>query len=275
MKQINNFLIVIFLSFSCIHILYAADNELIFVSAPTHSDIETTKLYTPLVEFLSEKTGKKIKLELAKNFVQYSAKMQSGKYDIIFDGPHLAAWRMKRLQHTPIIRFPGQIKIVIVAPKDSKFSKLNDLQYGKNVCAFFPPNMLTMAFLSKFPNPAREPIIKRVQGFKNLIQCVKKGKGEAAVFRDKLWGKAKKTGLSKGLKIIARPPESYPERTFTTGPKVDAELRKKITKLLLSKEGRQAASAVLKRFKRKSFIKANPEEYTGLARLIKVIWGFQ
>lgn len=264
-------LISLFLS----HALYAATDEFIFVTAPTHSSQETTKLYTPIVDFLSKKTGKKFKLHIPHNFIQYSKQMQDGKYDMVFDGPHLSAWRVERLQHTPIIRFPGQIKIVIATQEKSKITKMKDLEYGAKVCAFVPPNMLTMAMLSHFPSPARQPSLVRVQGFKKMMQCIKKGKGDAAVLRDKLWGKAKKSGASKGLHIIAKPPQGYPERTFTVGPKINTELRTKITQLLLSKEGRKVSAPLLKRFKKKNFIIANQGEYIGLSNLINTVWGFQ
>lgn len=254
---------------------HAAKSDLIFVTAPTHSAAETKKLYTPIVNFLSKKTGKKFRLDVPSNFIAYSRAMQKGNYDLIFDGPHLAAWRIQRLQHSPIARFPGKIKIVVVTKEKSKHDEMKDLQYGNKVCSFVPPNMLTMIFLSHYPSVARQPNIVRVQGFKKLIACVKQGKGEAAVLRDKLWGKAKKLGASKGLKIIAKPPQGYPERTFTAGPRIDAKLREKISQLLLSDEGKKVMTPLLKRFKKKNLIKAPIEDYVGLESLISSIWGFQ
>lgn len=275
MKHITilfRFFLLLLLSYS--HLLYAAGDELIFVSAPTHSADETKKIYTPIVQYLSKKTGKKIKLSIPRSFNQYSAKMQRGDYDIIFDGPHLVDWRIQRLKHRPIVRFPGKIQVVLAVKKDSKLTKLSDLQYGKKACAFFPPNLLTMTFLSHYSNPARQPAIIRVQGFKNIMTCVKKGKGDVAVLRKKLWGKAKKTGASKGLKIMASFPETVPERTFTVGPKINSDLAATMTKLLLNDEGRKASSLLLKRFKKKNLIKAKPLEYNGLSNLVSTVWGY-
>jgi len=255
--------------------LYAADDEIIFATAPTQSAEITTKLYTPILKFLSAKTGKKFTLSVPGSFIQYSSSMQAGKYDMAFDGPHLSGWRMDRQQHVPIIRFPGKIKIVIAAKGDSVLSSMDDLQYGVRICSFTPPNMLTMAMLSYFPNPSKQPDLIRVQGFKKLIKCLKTGKGDAAVLRDKLWAKAQKSGEAKGLKIIAQPKRGYPERTLTVGPKVDAKLRSQITELLLSPEGQKVTAPLLKRFKKKNLVKANPKEYIGLSNLINTVWGFQ
>lgn len=276
MKKIKkNFtFIFLILAFSYSHLLYAAGDELIFATAPTHSADETKIIYTPIINYLSKKTGKKITLSIPKSFTQYSIKMQHGDYDIIFDGPHLTDWRIKHQQHRPIVRLPGRIQVVVAVKNESKLTKLSDLQYGTKACAFFPPNLLTMAFLSHYPNPVKQPAIVRVRGFKNLIKCVKKGKGDIAVLRKKLWGKANKTGASKGLKIMASIPETFPERTFTVGTKVSPDLAATITKLLLNNEGQKAAGALLKRFKKKKLIKANIHEYNGLAALISTVWGF-
>ena len=273
-KMTRNLIPCVFISLFLSPALYAANDELIFATAPTHSIEETTKLYTPIVKFLSAKTGKKFKLDVPTNFIQYSKQIQMNKYDMVFDGPHLVAWRMERQQHIPIVRFPGQIKIVIAAKEDSVLSSMDDLQYGIRICSFTPPNLLTMSMLSYFPSPAKQPSLIRVQGFKNLMSCLKMGKGNAAVLRDKLWEKAQKTGAAKGLKIIAAPTRSYPGRTFTVGPKIDAELRSKITNLLLSEEGLKVMEPLLKRFKKKKTIKANPKDYKGLSSLISTVWGF-
>ena len=271
----NKFLLVTSLIFSLLYntSLFAAD-ELIFVTAPTHSAEETKKIYTPIVNYLTKKTGKKITLSIPTSFNQYSAKMQRGDYDIIFDGPHLTDWRIKNKQHKPIVRLPGSIQVVLAVKENSKIKTLKDLEYGAKACAFFPPNLLTMTFLSHYSNPSKQPSLIRVQGFKNLIKCLKKGKGDVAVLRKKLWGKANKTGAAKGLKILAAFKNTVPERTFTVGPKISPELAAKLTNLLLSSEANKANKGLLNKFKKKKLIKADMQEYEGLSNLVATVWGF-
>lgn len=271
----RNIIIITVLAFFLPYSVNAANDEILFATAPTHSAEITQKIYTPMLDFLSQKTGKKFTLDIASSFIQYSTRMQAGKYDMVFDGPHLSGWRMDRQQHIPIVKFPGKIKIVIAAKADSVLSSMDDIQYGIRVCSFTPPNMLTMAMLSYFPNPSKQPDLIRVQGFKNLMKCINTGKGDAAVLRDKLWAKAQKSGAAKGLKIIATPATGYPERTLTVGPKIDAQLRKQITELLLSEDGQKVVAPILARFKKKQFVKADPNEYIGLSSLINTVWGFQ
>lgn len=256
--------------------LYAANNddEIIFSTAPTHSKKETIKLYTPLMRYLSEVTGKKFVIKPAANFVEYSVRMRMGKYDMVFDGPHLTGWRMVNLEHKPIVRFPGTIRIVVAAHNDSKLSSMQDLEGGfSRVCAFASPNMLTMAFLSYFPNPIRQPSLIRTQGFKELSSCLTRGRGEAAVLRDKLWAKMSDE-TKANLKLIASPERGYPERTFSVNAKFDETLRKQVTEAMLSEEGSQVSQELFARFKKDKFIAANAAEYQDLDQLLNPVWGF-
>lgn len=255
--------------------LYAADDEtIVFSTAPTHTKEETVRLYTPLMRYLSSVTGKQFVIDPAANFIEYSVRMRLKKYDMLFDGPHLTGWRMVNQGHIPIIRLPGTIKIIVVANKDANVNSMEDLEAGyARVCAFASPNMLTMAFLSYFPNPVRQPNLIRTQGFKELSDCMHSGHGEAAVLRDKQWEKMSEEEKAN-LKVVATPERGYPDRTFTVSPQISEALRKQISDALLSEEGQKVSQGILDRFNKKNFISAKVEEYDSLDLLLSPVWGF-
>ncbi len=251
---------------------YAVGDEIIFSTAPTHSAEETRRLYTPLVQYLSQVTGKTIILDEAHNFVEYQNKMRAGKYDFVFDGPHFVGWRMERLNHEPLARFPGIIRIVVIGDENSHITSLeDDMMINQRVCAFASPNMLTMAFLSHYPNPIRQPFMLRIQGFNNVIECVRSRRGTVAVLRDKLWERLEN---KDDLKLIAAPQRGYPERTFSISRDVDPEVRKAIAEALVSEEGQRVLKPVLDRFKKPGIIPAKASEYEGLGELLRPIWGY-
>lgn len=268
-KQIVIYFLALLLGNTVSH---AANEEtIVFSTAPTHSPEVTMQLYTPLATYLSRVTGKKVVVRPAKNFIEYSIGMRQGEYDIMFDGPHLVGWRMDQMGHIPVARLPGTIKIVVVAKESSTVETMQDLEMGRNkVCAFASPNMLTMAFLSYYPHPARQPMMLRAQGFKEIEQCLRSDQGDAAVLRDKLWNKMDQTGL----KLIAAPERGYPERTFTLSNKLDGQLREQITEAILSEEGQKAMRGMLEQFKKEKLIKANPADYVELGMLLNSVWGF-
>lgn len=262
------------LLFLLVTVVHAAGDEIVFSTAPTHSKEETIKLYSPLMTYLSQVTGKQFVIDPAANYIEYSVRMRLNKYDMLFDGPHLTGWRMVNREHTPIVRFPGTIRIVVAAQKDSSLNSMQDLEGGfARVCAFASPNMLTMAFLSYFPNPVRQPSLIRTQGFNELVSCLKSGQGQAAVFRDSQWAKLSDEDKAE-MKLIASPERGYPERTFTVSPKVNDSLRKQIADALLSEEGLQVSQAILERFKKKNYILAKAVDYDGLDQLLNPLWGF-
>ncbi len=247
-----------------------AEEPLIFSTAPTHSTRKTLEIYEPLVVYLSDVIGRKIEIKPATTFIDYNNNIQKNKYHIVFDGPHLSGWRMDKFGHIPVARLPGYIKIVIVIKKDSTITRMEQLS-GQRVCSFPSPNMLTMAFFEYFTNPIRQPVPVPARGFKGLEKCLQRDDVEAAVLRDKMWAKMKN---KEKYKILFAPDKSYPERTFTLSPGIDAATRKKITYALLSKQGQEYLQNVLTTFKRDRLVPARPDEYKDLGLLLVPVWGF-
>lgn len=250
---------------------HATKDEIIFSTAPTHTPQETQNIYAPLIDLLTKSTGKKFIIKPAENFVEYTNNMRKGAYDMLFDGPHFVGWRMDRQGHVPLARFPGNNRIVVVVRQESTIKTLDDL-VAQKVCAFASPNMLTMAFLQYYPNPARQPMLVREQGFKELEDCLRSGKGEAAVLRDMVWEKKMK---QDGLRALTADYRSFPERTFSISKEVDDAIRQQIVEVLISEEGSKAGAEVLKRFNKDKFIKSDTKAYQGLGELLSPVWGFQ
>ena len=115
------------------------------------------------------------------------------------------------------------------------------------------------------------PVITPAKGFKGLIQCLQAEKGQAAVFRDKMWEKMDKTGL----RLVAAPERGYPERTFSVASRVDAGTQQKIKAALLSDEGQKSAQKLLQVFKKPNLVEALPNQYDGLDKLLYSTWGFR
>lgn len=248
----------------------SAKDEIIFSTAPTQTPEQTIKLYTPLLNYLSQVTGKQFVIKPAKNYLEYNNGTLQNTYDMVFDGPHYTGWRMERQGAVPVARLPGAITIVVAVREDSTIQRLDDL-IGRNVCAFSSPNMLTMDFLNHFRNPVRQPTMLRVDGFKEINQCLKSGRGEAAVLRDQVWAKQDQTGL----RLLQHSFRSHPERTFAVGGDIDPEVRAKIAAALISEEGTKVAAPLLEEFKKDKFIAADPKTYEGLGELLAPVWGFQ
>ncbi|MGD8999118.1 MAG: PhnD/SsuA/transferrin family substrate-binding protein [Granulosicoccaceae bacterium] len=252
----------------------ATDGPIIFTTAPTQSVEQTHKLYGPLGQYLSEATGKEVKLVPARNFLEYTSKMRKGEYDIIFDGPHFVGWRMKKLGDTPVAKLPGELVFVAVVKDGGPVTDMKQL-IGKKVCAVNSPNLATLSVLDQFDNPVRQPVVVSSRSFNDAVACLQADKGVAAIIPSKFWGKWSKKGKTKGLRVLySTRKRPLPPRTFTVSKRIDAATRDKIAEALVNSEGKQGAKPVLERFRSKSFVAARNREYQGLENLLRSVWGF-
>lgn len=247
------------------------EQPLVFGTAPTSSVAQTRKAYASMIDYLSRSIGRKIVLSPAENYHEYQVKMREGEYDLAFDGPPFVAWRIERMGHVPLVKLPADIRIIVIKREDSKYTSLEELGiHNVATCVVPPPNTLTLIFLNYFPHPARQPNLLPIEGFKNIENCLRSGKGEVGVFRDMYWKRMDQTGL----KVLFEPGIGYPERTISAGPKVSPEMRRKIIDALTSDEGAAASKDILSRFQRDKFVKAVQKDFEGQAEMLRPVWGF-
>jgi len=250
-----------------------ASDALVFSTAPTQPPELTRQLYQPLVDYLSRETSRKIVLKPAKNFLEYSRAMQKGEYDIIFDGPHFVGWRVAKHKHKVVAKLPGSIRLVVVGRDDARITGYEDLA-GKKVCAFSSPNLLSLAFMDLYQRPGSQPILVKVNSFKQALECVHNGGGVAAIMREKYW-EVQSFTQKQGLRLIYSTNKTFPHRAFSVGERVDDKTRKAIVMALTSEGVIASGDAILQRFRSKKFTAAQSSEYVGLEALLKPVWGYR
>lgn len=248
-----------------------ANAELVFSSAPRATVEKETEIYAPIVNLLTKVTGQNVRFLHGDNFLVYQSEMRKGTYDIVFDGPHFVGWRMAKLNHVPLVKFPGNLVFVAVAKKDnSKVNTLLDLA-GRTVCAFPPPNLATLTVQYEFDNPSRQPLILETESFKDSFVGAMSGKCVGGILQAKLYQDLDKDGKAKVL-FTSKP---VPNQAFSAGARVTPEMREKIVAALLSPEGAEATQKLREVFKVQALQPATVEEYRGLGKLLRDVWGFE
>jgi ABC-type phosphate/phosphonate transport system substrate-binding protein len=249
----------------------AATAELVFSTPPTQSPQTTIKNYQPLVDYLSETIGKKIVIEPAKNFQEYTKNMRDGKYDLVFDGPHFISWRIEKQHNVVIAKQPGELHFAIIVKDNSGVNELRDL-WAQPVCSPPVPHLGTLSLLDLYANnPIREPEIVPVQSFKDALQCVRDGKAVAALVRDTFWFKV---ANKQGLKLIHITSRKLPARGLTVNNRVNKLEQDMIIQALTSKKGQEFSEKAMSTIGGGQFVKANTSEYQDIDELIKIVWGF-
>lgn len=244
----------------------SASREWIFSAPPRGAAKEEQAIYQPIVEFLSRTTGHKIVYKYSDNWLSYSKDMSFGQYDIVFDGPHFNGWRQDKLQHTPLLKLPDDMVFVVVSRADDAAVKDLKQLAGRRVCAHAPPNLGTLTMLSRFENPARQPVIVETQGWDGGYKGMLAGKCVGTVLPIK---NLKKFDGDKNAARILYQHRALPNQAISAGPAVPVGVQVKIANALLSEEGRQITQKLLDAYAAKSFVPATREEYAGLGMLLK------
>lgn len=252
--------------------------ELILTSPPRENRQKGEAQYGPLAEYLGTLLGKPVKYVHPGNWLNYQREMRADKYDIVFDGPHFAAWRVAHLGNQVVIKLPGNLQFYLLVRKDGDIHSLNDL-IGKKICGISPPNLSTLSILAAFDNPVRQPIIKGIKGGMGKVNkaFLMEGKCSAMVLRSAFYKKKLKPEQKQQLRIIYES-ERMPNQVITASKRISlAEVEKMRQGLLHTRAGNQALAATLKRFggKAKNFVVATNREYDGYNTLLEgVIFGW-
>ncbi len=244
-----------------------------FAVPPRESTAKAQEVYGPIADYLSKVTGAKFTLRYTDNWLTYQSDMLKDAYDIVFDGPSFIGWRMAKLNHVPVAKLQGNLAFVVIARSDNaKVKDLKDLA-GRTVCGFAPPNLATLTMYVQFDNPARQPRVREVKNFREAFEGVLSRACDGAVLQTGLYDKFNE-GVAKDQTAVLYKSKPVPNQGFSIGPRIPPDMRDKIAKALLAPEGQAAAQLLRKEFGGKELIAATPQEYEGLGRLLKDVWGF-
>jgi len=252
-----------------------ASADLILSAPPREHAAEGVKTYGNLAQRLSDVLGEKVVYEQPKSWAEYANKMRNDKYDIIFDGPHFAAWRIKNIGHKAVARLPGHLAFKIVAKKDdNNISDVKSLR-AASVCAFASPNLTASTLLDQFRNEIIVPRIVAVQGsMGDIFKSLKDGACDAAVLRDQYYEKKLSEADRATLKVVYSS-QKYPNQGVSVSSRMSDEKVLKVAKLLEQNE--PSLLPITNRFakKAKKFVPSKNSDYIGISRLLEgVVWGW-
>lgn len=253
----------------------SAQADLILTAPPRESPERGAEMYGPLAQLLTSQLGVTVVYHHPRDWIEYAQSMRKDKFDIVFDGPHFAAWRMKHLAHRPVAKLPGKLSFVVVARQDDKEqTRLRDLINGP-VCGLASPNLGTMSMLAQFKNPIIQPDLYEVADVASAQKMVQSGKCRSAVFQDKFLFKMSPQEKQQ-LKVIYAS-ESYPDQTITVSKRVTDRQRAVLAETLARPSGLAATQVLLTQYAKQSmrFEPAQSSEYAGMEGLLEgALWGW-
>jgi ABC-type phosphate/phosphonate transport system substrate-binding protein len=254
----------------------AAYADLVFSAPPRENAKTGEKLYGPIAIKLSQLLGEHVHYEYPKDWLTYSRRMRDGDFDIIFDGPQFASWRMSHIDHVPLVRIQGDLRFVVVVGKDSGLVALKDLA-AKKICALASPNLGTIAVLHEFDNPVQQPILVEARGgMKGIYKRLNEGQCDAAILRVSFFKRKSSKEANNPYQVIWSSSD-MPNQAITASRKIPLQSREQIISALSSDSGAVSALPLFKRFSNQSthFIPARENEFKGLNDMLEgVVWGW-
>jgi len=268
-KTVNHIVINTLLSMAIL-LPGIASAEYIFTAPPRETKEAGEKVYGPLAKHLTALLNEKVSYQHPGNWRKYKKEMQKGSYDIVFDGPHFAAWRLEKQQALPVVKLPGKLTFVLVTRKELKITDKKQL-VGRKVCSLPSPNLGAMTVYSMYPNQMSQPKFTFVKGgMAKVADHVNKGKCDAAILRKGYFSKKMSQAMRDNLKVVAVS-QAYVNQGVTLNARIPADKRKLIIESLTTGEGKKAALPLLNRFSSgaQSFVATNKKEYSELNLLKK------
>ena len=253
MSERNKFIIYLFQGFALLILSWSfsmtASADLLLTAPPRESAFAGKAVYQPFADHLTKILGQKVTYEHPRTWVEYKKNMQLKKYDIIFDGPHFAAWRIKQGMAQPLVKLSGNLEFILITKNaDSQINSVASL-VGEKVCVLPSPNLGTLYLYSMYPNPMQQPKFQFtvVGGPKAVANAFLADKCRGA-FLPKYYYLSKLTDKQRSeIRIMAKS-KGVTNQGITVSNKITQEARKRIIHSLTQPDGQLAVKAIIKRF---------------------------
>ncbi|WP_455376010.1 phosphate/phosphite/phosphonate ABC transporter substrate-binding protein [Kaarinaea lacus] len=262
-KPRKSFYFISVLSFNLFAFVPASYADLILTAPPRETPEAGKVVYAPLAKYLSQFLGEPVIYEHPLNWKRYEKKMKNDEYDIIFDGPHFAAWRIETQLAKPLIKLPGALRFVLVVKKSETALHEISNMIGKTICTLPAPNLGALTLFSMFPYPARQPEYLLIKGgFKEIRDAFTQGKCDGAILRSSYYFKKADQIFRDTTRVIKRS-KGLTNQGITISRRVDPDNYQKLVNSLVRGEGKSALKPILERFysNANAFIPASSVDY--------------
>lgn len=267
-KQINLWLkrpwpifAVVILCLGCVSKSYASTENLTFGVLPAESPVALFKRLAPLREYLSEQLHQEVKLETARDFMEFARRTAARQYDIVLTAPHMAIPPVDSGIYILAATYVNPLKAVIVVADNSPFKTLEDL-IGKRIAT--PPKQAIITMVGQQYLQSKgllDHVTTRLSAYRShnaaYIAAIA-GEVDAAMIADIIYLKAKKQNLP--LRLLDASAE-FPGIGLLLAADLDADLRKRIVDLFIELKNNSQGKALLKKISQPGYVEANLSQF--------------
>lgn len=219
-----------------------ADPLLISLPASLDSD-ESTYMARDVVELLARRTGANFELARHDNALAYLRDLESDRFALVFDGPHVLAALAEGGAMRPVVEFRHALSYVVVVPsRDQRVYQLRDLA-GKPVCTGSLPDLFALHLAANIGNPTREPVVVPEPDHLRRLRRLAAGHCHAATLQTSRFMALSEREGSEDIRIIYKS-DTLPGIGAAVSLHLEQPVREAIVDALLSSEGVGATRAM-------------------------------
>ncbi len=236
---------------------------------PNYPPAQAQEVYRPLLAYLSKATGQRFILKTAGNYHVYWRDMRGGAAtDFAFEEAHFTDYRINRQRFTPLVRVVDPTKFILLVDSSKAAEGANGL-IGRRIASMSAPSLGYLLLGELYKNPIAQPEIQSVAAsWKDGVEMVFAEETEGAMVPGYI------AQTYPNLVSVATS-RDFVGRAFSAGPKVPADVRKKVTDALLRLHRDPALFDVISELGATQFVPAVAADYAGNERLLRGVFGYQ
>ena len=236
---------------------------------PNYPPAQAQEVYKPLLAYLSKATGHRFLLKTSGNYHVYWRDMRGGvPTDFAFEEAPFTDYRISRQRFTPIARVADPTKFILLVDSNNAAAGANGL-IGRRIASMSAPSLGYLLLGELYKNPIAQPEIQSVAAsWKDGVEMVFAGETDAAMVPGYI------AQTYPNLVPVATS-RDFIGRAFSAGPKVPADVRKKVGDALLKLHKDPALYDVISELGATQFVPATAAEYAGNERLLRGVFGYQ
>lgn len=265
--MITKFTLWLFVVVQAMPSAFAAEvPSLSFGIPPQQSPTELTKRWTPVMQYLSEKSGLNLELKTAKDIQTYQGNIMDGQYDIAYVNPntYVAANKAKGYQAFAQEK-EGKSNGLIVVRKEGPIKQLSQLN-GQTLA--FPSTFAVMATILPLKQLEDQKITVKnqyVMSMDSVYRSVAKGLFLAGGGESRTFG-VLEPEIKSQLTVLWQSMD-LPPFPFFAHPRVKTNDLIKLQKAMLAMDQDPQGQALMKIVNIKGLELAHDKEYDGVRKL--------
>ena len=252
----------------------ADSRPLVFGFLPILSAERLVTRFSPLVDYLSRRSGLDIRMETAPDFAAFIKRtQQSERYDILFTAPHFFYLAEKQRGYRGLARVdrPG-MRAVVVVPTQSSIHRLDDLK-GRSLATTGPLALSTLLIRDLISRAGLDPrhdlrIVATPTHIAALLSS-QQGTTDASAVMLPVFRHARPE-IRNSMRIVAET-GAVPHIPIGVAPWVDEDIARRLQTVLIDMRNDREGREVLRHLEWPGFVPVKAQEYDSLRGLAEQI----